>query len=72
MKTLDYVIFWAVLSLVMVPIFLGLMTDKISYGIFAISWAAMWWAIFTRTDCGKKAFRKGYRIASSIMGDCDV
>lgn len=72
MKTISYIAFWAVLSLVMVPIFLGLMTDQISYVILAIAWGAMWWAIFTRTDCGKKAFRKGYRIACSIMGDCDV
>ena len=72
MKTFDYFKFWAIFCLVCVPVLLGLMTDKISYGIFAIAWAAMWWAIFTRTDCGKKAFRKGYRIASNIMGDCDV
>ena len=72
MKTLDYVIFWAVLSLVMVPIFLGLMTDQISYAILAIAWGVMWWAIFTRTKSGKKVFRKGYRIACRIMGDCDV
>lgn len=72
MKTLDYAIFWAVCALVSFPVFVGLMTDEIMPGIFAIAWAAMWWAIFTRTDCGKKAFRKGYRIASSIMGDCDM
>ena len=72
MKTLDYVIFWAVLGLVMVPIFLGLMTDQISYAILAIAWGVMWWAIFTRTKSGKKVFRKGYRIACRIMGDCDV
>ena len=72
MKTLDYVIFWAVLSLVMVPIFLGLMTDQISYAILAIAWGVMWWAIFTRTKSGKKVFRKGYRIACRSMGDCDV
>lgn len=72
MKTISYIAFWAVLSLVMVPIFLGLMTDQISYVILAIAWGAMWWAIFTRTKSGKKVFRKGYRIACSIMGDCDV
>ena len=72
MKTLDYAIFWAILCLVCVPVLFGLMTDKISCGIFAISWAAMWWLFFTRTELGRKAFKKGSQIASDIMGDCDV
>ena len=72
MKTFDYFKFWAILCLVCVPVLFGLMTDQISCGIFAISWAAMWWAIFTRTKSGKKVFRKGYRIACTIMGDCDM
>lgn len=72
MKTLDYVIFWAVLSLVMVPIFLGLMTDQISYVILALAWGAMWWVFFSSTKIGRKVYRKGYRIACRIMGDCDV
>lgn len=72
MKTISYICFWAVCALVCIPVLLGLMTDEISYGLFAVAWAAMWWVIFTRTDTGKKLYRKGYRIAASIMGDCDV
>lgn len=72
MKTISYIAFWAVCALVMVPVFLGLMCDELTPVILALAWGAMWWAIFTHTKSGKKVFRKGYRIACRIMGDCDV
>lgn len=72
MKTLDYVIFWAVCALVTFPVFVGLMTDEILPGIFALLWGGSWWLFFTRTEFGRKAFKKGSQIASDIMGDCDV
>lgn len=72
MKTLDYAIFWVVLFVVTTPVILGLMTDEIKPALFALVWGGSWWLFFTRTSCGKKAFRKGYRIACDIMGDCDV
>lgn len=72
MKTLNYAIFWAVCALVMVPVFLGLMCDEIMPALFAIAWGAMWWVFFSSTKIGRKVYRKGYRIACSIMGDCDV
>jgi len=72
MKTIDYLIFWAVFCLVTIPVIFGLMIDQISYGLFAVAWAAIWWAIFTRTELGRKALKKGSQIASDIMGNCDV
>ena len=70
MKTLDYAIFWAVCALVMCPVFLGLMCDELAPAIFALAWGAMWWAFFTSTKIGRRMYRKGYRIAATIMQDC--
>lgn len=72
MKTLDYFKFWAILCLVCIPVFFGLMCDEIMPALFALAWGAMWWVFFSSTKIGRKVYRKGYRIACSIMGDCDV
>ena len=68
-SVLTYVVFWAALLVVMVPVMLGLMTDSVWFAIASILWGAMWWAIFTHTKRGKRAFLKGYRIAAAIMGN---
>lgn len=54
------------------PVILGLATDSIGAAVFALVWAYAWWAFFAHTKLGRKLYRKGYRIASSFMGDCDV
>ena len=68
----NYAIFWAVVLVVTAPVVLGLMIDAVSYNLFALAWAAMWWVIFTRTERGRKAFIRGYRIACCIMRGADV
>ncbi len=42
----------------------------LTYNLFALAWGAMWWVFFSSTKIGRKAFRKGYRIASGLMQDC--
>lgn len=71
MKTLDYVIFWAVCSIVCVPVIISLMSDDL-VAVFGVLYAAVWWIIFNKTRFGRKAFKKGSQIASDIMGDCDM
>ena len=68
----NYILFWAVLCIVVVPVILGLMVDLVTYNLFAVCYAAVWWIIFNKTKEGRKVFRKGYKIACSIMGDCDI
>lgn len=68
-SVLTYIVFWAILLVVMVPVMLGLMTDSILFAICSILWGAMWWAIFTHTKRGKSLLFKGYRIAAAILGD---
>lgn len=67
---MKHLIFWAVLSLVCVPVILGLMCNEIAPAIFALAWGAMWWAFFTSTKIGRRIFLKGYKIAATIMQDC--
>lgn len=64
--------FLAVVFVIAVPVILGLATDSIGAAVFALVWAFAWWAFFACTKFGKKTYRKGYRIACEIMGDCDV
>lgn len=66
---MNKVIFWAISALITGPVILGLMTDELIPGIFAICWAYMWYAVFTKTARGRKMFRRGYKIAASIMQD---
>lgn len=67
---MKHFIFWAVLSLVCVPVIIGLMSNEIAPALFALVWAAIWWAFFTNTRAGRKMYRKGYKIACGIMQDC--
>ena len=64
--------FLAVVFVIAVPVILGLATDSIGAAVFALVWAFAWWAFFAHTYVGRKLYRKGYRIACEIMGDCDV
>ena len=66
---MNKVTFWAISILITGPVILGLITDKLTPGIFAICWAYMWYAVFTKTARGRKMFRRGYKIAASIMQD---
>lgn len=56
--------------IVCVPVIIGLSTDEILPSLAALAWAAAWWFFFRRTKVGRKAYRKGYRIASHLMQDC--
>ena len=67
---MKHLIFWAVLSLVCVPVILGLMCDEIAPAIFALAWGAMWWWLFSSTKIGRRMYRIGYKIACGIMQDC--
>lgn len=64
--------FLAVVFVITAPVILGLATDSIGAAVFALSWAFAWWAFFAHTNIGKKLYKRGYRIACEIMGDCDV
>lgn len=61
--------FWVISTLVTAPVMLGLMSDDLGPGIFAVCWAYVWYAVFTKTARGRKMFRRGYKIAASIMQD---
>ena len=63
-------IFWVVLTIVCVPVILGIMSNELTPAICALAWGAIWWAIFTSTKIGRRMFLKGYRIAATIMQDC--
>lgn len=67
---MKHLIFWAVLSLVCVPVILGLMSNELTPALFALAWGGAWWWLFTSTKIGRKMYRKGYRIAATIMQDC--
>lgn len=69
---MEKAIFWAVCALVFVPIFLGLMSDELSGGIFAVVWGLLVWRFFLHTKRGRKMYRKGYEIASQIMTAADA
>lgn len=64
--------FMAVITVIVLPVILGLATDSIGAAVFALVWASAWWAFFACTNIGKKLYKRGYRIACEIMGDCDV
>lgn len=70
MKTLNYAIFWAVCALVMVPVFLGLMSNELTPALLALAWGGGWWWLFSSTKIGRRAFIKGYKITCGIMQDC--
>lgn len=67
---MKHFIFWAVLSLVCVPVIIGLMSNEIAPALFALAWGGAWWWLFTSTKIGRKMYRKGYKIACGIMQDC--
>lgn len=69
---MKHLIFWAVLSLVCVPVIIGLISNEIAPALFALVWAAAWWWLFSSTKIGRRAFIKGYKIACSIMSGADV
>lgn len=61
--------FWVISTLVTAPAMLGFMSNDLGPALFAICWSYMWYVIFTKTARGRKIFRKGYKIAASIMQD---
>ena len=69
MKTLAL---FAVAFIVTAPVIMGIATDSILFNVCALIWAGCWWLFFTRTELGRKTFKKGSQIASDIMGNCDV
>lgn len=64
--------FLAVVFVITAPVILCLATDSIGCVVFAFAYAFAWWAFFAHTNIGKKLYKRGYRIACEIMGDCDV
>lgn len=64
--------FFLAVFVITAPVILGLSTDSLGCAVFALVWAFAWWAFFAHTKLGRKLYRKGYRIASEFLGDCDV
>lgn len=69
MKTLAL---FSVAFIVTAPVILGLAIDSVLFNVCALIWGACWWLFFSRTNVGRKAFKKGYKIACETMGDVDV
>lgn len=69
MKTLAL---FVVAFIVTAPVIMGLAIDSLLFNVCALIWAGCWWLFFTRTKSGKKAFLRGYKMASKLMSDIDV
>lgn len=63
-------ILFIVAFIVCAPVFVGLSADSLPASLFALAWGAAWWVFFTSTKIGRRMYRKGYRIAATIMQDC--
>lgn len=66
------VIFFAVAFVVTAPVIMGIATDSILFNVCAIIYGGLWYIFFTHTKVGRKALKKGYRIACKLMSSCDV